>query len=314
MGLRGLRGRHLLWLADFTPEEITYIVDMALDFKRRFYAGEKIIPVLRGRSIGLLFEKPSTRTRVSLEVAVYQLGAQPIYMSWRELQLGRGETVADTARVLSRYLDALVARVRRHSDLEELARYSTIPVINGLSDLTHPLQALADVMTIREKLRRVKGVKLSFIGDGSDNVLHSLLIVGAKLGMHVTVATPPQLQPHPKVMKVVEEAARESGAVIEIIEDPIEAVRGADVVYTDVWVSMGQEDVAEEKIKLLKRYQVNSKLMDAAGDKAIFMHCLPAKRGQEVTDDVIDGPRSVVWDQAENRLHTHKAVLALLIP
>ncbi|MCE4610455.1 MAG: ornithine carbamoyltransferase [Desulfurococcales archaeon] len=314
MGLRGLRGRHLLWLADFTPEEITYIVDMALDFKRRFYAGEKIIPVLRGRSIGLLFEKPSTRTRVSLEVAVYQLGAQPIYMSWRELQLGRGETVADTARVLSRYLDALVARVRRHSDLEELARYSTIPVINGLSDLTHPLQALADVMTIREKLGRVKGVKLSFIGDGSDNVLHSLLIVGAKLGMHVTVATPPQLQPHPKVMKVVEEAARESGAVIEIIEDPIEAVRGADVVYTDVWVSMGQEDVAEEKIKLLKRYQVNSKLMDAAGDKAIFMHCLPAKRGQEVTDDVIDGPRSVVWDQAENRLHTHKAVLALLIP
>lgn len=314
MGLRGLRGRHLLWLADFTPEEITYIVDTALDFKRRFYAGEKIIPVLRGRSIGLLFEKPSTRTRVSLEVAVYQLGAQPIYMSWRELQLGRGETVADTARVLSRYLDALVARVRRHSDLEELARYSTIPVINGLSDLTHPLQALADVMTIREKLGRVKGVKLSFIGDGSDNVLHSLLIVGAKLGMHVTVATPPQLQPHPKVMKVVEEAARESGAVIEIIEDPIEAVRGADVVYTDVWVSMGQEDVAEEKIKLLKRYQVNSKLMDAAGDKAIFMHCLPAKRGQEVTDDVIDGPRSVVWDQAENRLHTHKAVLALLIP
>ena len=314
MGLRGLRGRHLLWLADFTPEEITYIVDMALDFKRRFYAGEKIFPVLRGRSIGLLFVKPSTRTRVSLEVAVYQLGAQPIYMSWRELQLGRGETVADTARVLSRYLDALVARVRRHSDLEELARYSTIPVINGLSDLTHPLQALADVMTIREKLGRVKGVKLSFIGDGSDNVLHSLLIVGAKLGMHVTVATPPQLQQHPKVMKVVEEAARESGAVIEIIEDPIEAVRGADVVYTDVWVSMGQEDVAEEKIKLLKRYQVNSKLMDAAGDKAIFMHCLPAKRGQEVTDDVIDGPRSVVWDQAENRLHTHKAVLALLIP
>lgn len=314
MGLKSLKGRHMLWLADFTPEEIMYIVDMALDFKRRFYAGERVIPVLKGRSIGLLFEKPSTRTRISLEVAAYQLGAQPIYMPWRELQLGRGETIADTARVLSRYLDAVVARVRRHNDLEELARYSTIPVINGLSDLTHPLQALADVMTIKEKLGRVMGVKLAFIGDGSDNVLHSLLIVGAKLGMHVTVATPPQLQPHPKVMRVAEKAAEESGATIEILENPLEAVKGADVVYTDVWVSMGQEDIAEEKIRILRPYQVNSKLMEAAGDKAIFMHCLPAKRGQEVTDDVIDGARSVVWDQAENRLHAHKAVLALLVP
>ena len=314
MGLKSLKGRHLLWLADFTPEEIMYIVDTALDFKRRLYAGERVIPVLEGRSIGLLFEKPSTRTRVSLEVATYQLGAQPIYMSWRELQLGRGETIADTARVLSRYLDAVVARVKRHGDLEELARHSTIPIINGLSDLTHPLQALADVMTIREKLGRLRGVKLAFVGDGSDNVLHSLLIVGAKLGMHVVVATPPQLQPHPKVMKVVEEAAGESGATIEILEDPIEAVKGADVVYTDVWVSMGQEDIAEEKVRILRPYQVNNKLMEAAGEKAIFMHCLPAKRGQEVTDDVIEGPRSVVWDQAENRLHTHKAVLALLVP
>ncbi len=313
MSLFNLKGRDLLWLADYTPEEIRHIIDYGLELKRRFYGGERIIPVLRGRSIGLVFEKPSTRTRVSFEVAAYQLGAQSIYMSWGELQLGRGETVADTARVLSRYLDAIVARVKRHSTLEELARHATVPVINGLSDLTHPVQALGDMMTIKEKLGRLKGVKLVFVGDGSDNVLHSLLLAGAKLGLHVVVATPRQLQPDRRVLEEALKAAEESGATIEIMEDPYEAVEGADVVYTDVWVSMGQEAVAEQKIRMLKPYQVNSKLMEKA-PKAIFMHCLPAMRGQEVTDDVIDGPQSVVWDQAENRLHIEKAVLALLVP
>ncbi len=312
--MRRLRGRHLLWLADYSGEEIMFIIDTAIDFKRRFYAGERVIPVLKGKSIGLLFEKPSTRTRVSLEVAVYQLGGQPIYMTRSELQLGRGETIADTARVLSRYLDALVARVRRHEDLVELARHSSIPVINGLSDLVHPLQALADIMTIKEKLGRVRGVKIAFVGDGSDNVLHSLMLAVSKLGMHLVVATPRPLRPDERVLREASKAAEESGATIEIVENPVEAVKGADVVYTDVWVSMGQEDIAEEKRKMLRPYQVNSKLMEIAGDKAIFMHCLPARRGEEVTDDVIDGPRSVVWDQAENRLHTHKAVLALLVP
>lgn len=313
MSLFNLKGRDLLWLVDYTGEEIRHIIDFGLEMKRRFYAGERIIPVLRGRSIGLIFEKPSTRTRVSFEVAAYQLGAQSVYMNWNELQLGRGETVADTARVLSRYLDAIVARVKKHSTLEELAKYATIPVINGLSDLVHPVQALGDMMTIKEKLGRLKGVKLVFVGDGSDNVLHSLLLAGAKLGLHVVVATPKALQPDRLIIGKAVEAAENSGATIEVVEDPYKAVEGADVVYTDVWVSMGQEAVAEEKIQLLRPYQVNAKLMEKA-PKAIFMHCLPAMRGQEVTDEVIDGPQSAVWDQAENRLHVEKAILALLIP
>lgn len=313
MGLHSLKGRHLLWLADYTPEEVRHIVDTTLDMKRWFYAGERVMHVLEGRSIGLFFEKPSTRTRISLEVAVAQLGGNTVYMTPGEIQLGRGETLADTARVLSRYLDAIVARVRRHSTLEELARYSSIPVINGLSDLTHPLQALADMATILEKKGRLGGVKLVFVGDGSDNVLHSLLLAGAKLGLHVVVSSPRQLRPDERILGEARRAAEETGAAIEFVEDPREAVRGADVVYTDVWVSMGQESIAREKMQVLKPYQVNEDLMALAGSRAIFMHCLPAMRGREVTDGVIDGRQSVVWDQAENRLHAHKAVLALLV-
>ncbi len=311
--LYDLRGRDLLCLADYSGEEIRGLIDLALEFKRRYYMGERRIPVLEGRSIAVIFEKPSTRTRVSLQVAAWQLGAQAISLGWNELQLGRGETIADTARVLSRYVDSIVARVKEHSKLEELARYSRVPVINALSDYSHPLQAIADYMTILELLGRLEGVKLAFVGDGSDNVLHSLLVAGAKLGVSVYVATPRQLQPDRRVLEAALEAARETGAEIRIMEDPYEAVSGADVVYTDVWVSMGQEQLREEKIRLLRPYQVNSKLMEAAG-RAIFMHCLPAHRGEEVTDDVIDGPRSAVWVQAENRLHSAKAVLASLIP
>ncbi|WP_131159541.1 ornithine carbamoyltransferase [Aeropyrum pernix] len=314
MSLHRLRGRHLLWLADYSGEEIRHMVELTLEMKRRYYAGERVIPVLRGRSVGLLFEKPSTRTRISLEVAVAQLGGHTVYMTPSETQLGRGETVADTARVLSRYLDAIVARVKSHKTLEEMARHASIPVINGLSDLTHPLQAIADMATILEKKGRLKGVKLAFVGDGADNVLHSLLLAGSKLGLHITVATPPQIRPDERILSIALKVAEESGGSVEIVSDPYEAVSGADVVYTDVWVSMGQESMAEEKVRLLKPYQVNAKLMEAAGGRAIFMHCLPAKRGQEVTDEVIDGPWSAVWDQAENRLHAHKAVLSLLVP
>ena len=314
MGLRSLKGRHLLWLADFAPEEVRHMVDLTLELKRRFYSGERILPLLEGKSIGLLFEKPSTRTRISLEVAVSQLGGSTVYMTPQETQIGRGETIADTARVLSRYLDAIVARVKSHSTLEELAKHSTIPVINGLSDLTHPLQAVADMATILEKKGRLLGVRLAFVGDGSDNVLHSLLLAGAKLGLSIVVGSPPSLRPDDRVMARALEAAEETGASIELVVDPFEAVEGADVVYTDVWVSMGQEDIAERKIELLRPYQVNSRLMEKAGGRAIFMHCLPAVRGQEVTDDVIDGPQSAVWDQAENRLHAHKAVLSLIVP
>jgi len=308
------KGRDLIDLVDYTPEEILFIIESGLEFKRRFYTGERVINALPGRVIALLFEKPSTRTRVSFEVAARQLGASSIYLSWGELQLARGESLADTARTLSRYVDGIVARVKEHWKLIELAKYATIPVINGLSDLSHPVQALGDMMSILEKKGRLRGVKLAFIGDGSDNVLNSLLVSGSKLGLHITVASPRQLRPDENILKHALETAKDTGAIIEFTEDPYEAVRGADIVYTDVWVSMGQEALREEKVKLLKPYQVNSKLMSVAGSRALFMHCLPAKRGEEVTDDVIDGPQSIVWDQAENRLHIQKAILALLIP
>ncbi len=313
-GYYSLKGRDLITLIDYSPEDIRVILETASYMKSRFYSGERVIPVLSGRSIAMIFEKPSTRTRVSFEVAAYQLGAQPLYLGWDQLQLGRGETIADTARVLSRYVDAIVARVKEHGKLVELAKYADVPVINGLSDLAHPVQALSDLFTIKEKKGRLDGVKLVFVGDGSDNVLHSLLLAGAKTGMHVVVASPKELRPSEEILKAALEAARETGATIEFVEDPREAVKGADVVYTDVWVSMGQESIREQKVRLLRPYQVNSELMALAGSKAIFMHCLPAMRGEEVTDDVIDGPQSVVWDQAENRLHTQKALLALLVP
>ncbi len=311
--LYDLKGRDLVCLTDYSPEEIRGLIELGLEFKRRYYMGERVVPVLQGRSIAMIFEKPSTRTRVSFQVAAWQLGANAMSLGWNELQLGRGETIADTARVLSRYVDGIVARVREHLKVEELARHSRVPVINGLSDLSHPVQALGDYMTILELLGRLKGVKLAFVGDGSDNVLHSLLIAGAKLGVSVYVATPKSLQPDPRILEAAREAAGETGAEIVIVEDPEEAVSGADVVYTDVWVSMGQEAQREEKVRLLRPYQVNERLMEKAG-KAIFMHCLPAHRGEEVTDEVIDGPRSAVWVQAENRLHIQKAVLASLIP
>ena len=312
-GLFDLKGRHLLTLEDYTGEEIRHIIETGLLLKRRYYAGERVIPVLKGRTIAMVFEKHSTRTRVSFSVAATQLGAEPLYLGWNELQLGRGETVADTVRVLSRYVDAIVARVKKHGTLEEMAKYSRVPVINGLSDLAHPVQALGDYMTILEKKGRLNGVKLAFVGDGSDNVLHSLLLAGAKLGVNIVVASPGELRPNPRILKAAEEAAAETGAVIEFTEDPVKAVRGADIVYTDVWVSMGQEAEAEKRISMLRPYQVNIDLMREAGPQALFMHCLPAMRGMEVTDEVMDGPQSIVWDQAENRLHAQKAVLSLLI-
>ena len=314
VSVRDLKGRDMLCLKDYSAEEILLLLDLARHFKERYYAGERMVEVLRGRSIAMIFEKPSTRTRVSLEVAAYQLGALPIMLSASELQLGRGESIPDTARTLSRFVDAIAARVRRHEDLELLAQYATVPVINALSDLSHPLQALADFMTIYEKKGKFKGLKLAFVGDGSDNVLHSLMVVGAKLGVDVYVASPRQLQPRKDILGAAMRDAEVSGAQIRFTESPEEAVDGADIVYTDVWVSMGQEDIAEQKRALLRPYQVNAKLMERASGRAIFMHCLPAHRGEEVTDDVIDGPWSVVWDEAENRLHTEKAVLAALVP
>lgn len=308
-----LYGRDLLSIRDLSSEEVRLVLDTARQMKLRYYAGERVIPVLRGMTIALIFEKPSTRTRVSMEVAALQLGAHPLTFNRNELQLARGEPIKDTARVLSRYVDAIAARVYKHESLEELAAYATVPVINMLSDLEHPLQALADALTIVEKKGDIRKVKVVYVGDGRNNVAHSLLLVVAKLGGHIVIASPKELQPRGDILEAAKQTAKETGATIELIEDPREAVKGADVVYTDVWVSMGEEEIAEKKRAMLKDYQVNEKLMSLAANNAIFMHCLPAHRGEEVTEEVIEGPWSVVWDQAENRLHAQKAVLALIL-
>lgn len=312
--VRSLKGRDFLTLADYTKEELLFILDTAKMLKERFYSGERIIPILQGRTLAMIFEKPSTRTRVSFEVAMRQLGGYALYLSWRDLQLGRGETIADTARVLSRYVDGIMARVYEHNKLEELAEYSDKPIINGLSDLLHPAQALADIYTIMEKKGDPRKLKIVFIGDGRDNVLHSLLLGLGVIGAKLVISSPKGYDPDPLVLKRFNEISAETGASYEIERDPVKAIKNADVVYTDVWVSMGQEKIAEKKIRDLTPYQVNFELMKHAKPNAIFMHCLPAHRGQEVTDDVIDGRWSVVWDQAENRLHAQKAILALLIP
>ena len=308
-----LSGRDLLSVNDLSPEEVRLVLEEARTLKLRFYAGERIIPVLKGKTIALIFEKPSTRTRVSMEVAALQLGATPLVFNRNELQLGRGEPVKDTARVLSRYVDAIAARVYSHRSLVEMAAYADVPVINMLSDLEHPLQALADALTIIEKKGDPSRLKVVYVGDARNNVAHSLMLVIAKLGGHIVMAAPRQLWPRSEVLEAAKLAAEETGATIELMEDPREAVRGADVVYTDVWVSMGEEAEAEERRRLLRPYQVNAELMQLARRDAIFMHCLPAHRGEEVTEEVLEGRWSVVWDQAENRLHVQKAVLSLLL-
>lgn len=300
--------KDLLTLKNYSKEEITDIIQESLVLKRLRHMGVRVLPLLSGKTVALIFEKPSTRTRASMAAAIWELGALPIPFSKAELQLARGEPIKDTARVLSRYHDAIAARVYRHEHLAELARYSTVPVINMLSDKYHPLQALADYMTILEKKGRLKGVKIAFIGDGTDNVFNSLAIAGVKLGAEIRVASPPQYAPKRELLG-------DAYAKVKIYEDPSEAVRGADVIYTDVFVSMGQEKEREERLKtFLPKYQVNPKLLDGVGhENYIVMHCLPAHRGEEITDEVIEGSHSVVFDQAENRLHTAKAALLHLL-
>ncbi|HII67429.1 MAG TPA: ornithine carbamoyltransferase, partial [Thermococcaceae archaeon] len=257
-------------------------------------------------------QKPSTRTRISFEVGIYQLGGYGLYLNAQDLQLRRGETIADTARVLSRYVDGIMARVFDHQDVVDLAKYGSVPVINGLSDFSHPCQALADYMTIKEKKGRIEGIKVVYVGDGN-NVAHSLMIAGTKLGANVVVATPEGYEPDARVIKWAEENAAESGGSFELLHDPVQAVKDADVIYTDVWASMGQEAEAEERRKVFMPFQVNKDLVKHAKKDYIFMHCLPAHRGEEVTDDVVDSPNSVVFDEAENRLHAQKAAMALIM-
>jgi ornithine carbamoyltransferase len=310
MIIESLRGRDLLTLQDLEPEEIMGLVRLSAELKRdrRLFSGR-----LSGRSIAMIFEKPSTRTRVSLDVAVSELGGRPIYLRCDELQLGRGETIADTARVLSRYVDLITARVRRHDDLIELARWADKPVVNALSDLDHPLQTLADLFTIWERFGRIQGVKVAWVGDGN-NVCNSILIGATKLGAHISIACPRGYEPNKKYLEWAMENSRKSGSKVEVVEDPEEAVKDADVVMTDVFVSMGMEAERERRMQdFLPRYQVSGKLMRLAKPGAIFMHPLPARRGEEVSPEVIDGEWSAVWDQAENRLHTAKAVLLSIL-
>ena len=310
MIVESLRGRDLLSLQDLSPDEILGLIKLSAELKkdRRKFSGR-----LSSKSVAMIFEKPSTRTRISLDVAVSELGGNPIYLRFDELQLGRGETIADTARVLSRYVDLITARVRRHDDLVELARWSDKPVVNALSDLDHPLQTLADMLTILERFGRLKGIKIAWIGDGN-NVCNSTLIGATKLGAHISIACPRGYEPDKRYLEWAEENSARSGSRVELTESPEEAVRDADVVMTDTFVSMGMEAEREKRLKtFIPRYQVTKDLFEKAKPTAIFMHPLPAKRGEEVAPEVIDGERSVVWDQAENRLHTAKAAILSIL-
>ncbi|MFY9586130.1 MAG: ornithine carbamoyltransferase [Actinomycetota bacterium] len=297
-----------LSIDDLDPAELTRVLDRAAELK----ADRRASNALRHKTVAMIFEKPSTRTRISFEVAIAELGGHPLPLSSAELQLGRGETIEDTGRVLSRYVQGVVVRTFEQERLERLADAASIPVINALSDLEHPCQALADLLTIREKRSSLADVKLTYVGDGN-NVAHSLLLAGALAGMHVTVATPPGYAPIPQIVKRSEIIAEETGGSVTVTAEAPQAVRGADVVYTDVWASMGQEREAEERRLIFAPYQLNAVLLGRAAPDAIVLHCLPAHRGEEITDDVIDGPHSVVWQQAENRLHTQKALLEWLV-
>ncbi|WP_321430547.1 ornithine carbamoyltransferase [uncultured Methanolobus sp.] len=295
--------KHLISMADLTHEEIVEILDMAEDLKEKRLRG-KVTDLLKNKSLGMIFEKSSTRTRVSFEVAMCDLGGHALYLNARDMQLGRGETVSDTSEVLSRYLYGIIARVYSHETVKQLAENSSIPVINALSDQEHPCQILADLLTIREYKSKLAGLKYAWVGDGN-NVCNSAIIGGALMDMEVAVACPPGYEPDEDVV----ELARELGGNITITNDPAEAVKDADILYADVWVSMGDEDEREKRLKDLAPYQINTELVEQAKPDVIVMHCLPAHRGEEISAEVMDGPHSVVFDQAENRLHAQKALL-----
>jgi ornithine carbamoyltransferase len=305
-----MKGRSITSMNDLTTEEIWRILELARDLKLKVKTGQPH-PVLAGKSLAMIFEKPSARTRVSFEVGMTHLGGHALYLGPNDIGLGKRESVADVARVLGRMVDGIMARTFEQAKVNDLAKYAGVPVINGLSDEEHPCQILADLLTIWEKRNRLEGLHIVWIGDGN-NVTHSLMIGAAKVGMHMTVITPENFDVQPKYRDLAEAAARATGAHLEFGRDPA-AVAGADVIFTDTWASMGQEAEAAARRPIFRPYQVNTALLEQAGPQALVMHCLPAHRGEEITDEVIDGPRSLVFDEAENRLHAQKAVLALLI-
>ena len=306
-----LKGRHFLRIKDWDPDELLVILDLADRLKAR---QRERVPhrLLEGRALGMLFTKPSTRTRVSFEVGIAQLGGTGLYLSAGDLQLGRGETIRDTATVLSRYLDGIMIRTFAQADVDELAEHAEVPVINGLTDDFHPCQALADVMTIRERLGTFEGVRVAYLGDGN-NVCHSLMVACAKLGMSFVAATPRGYEPSKEVVGWARAAAETAGVAVELTDDPVAAATGADVLYTDVWTSMGQDAEREKRLADLEGFGVDEETVARTSERAIVLHCLPAHYGEEITEDVLYGPHSAVWDQAENRLHAQKALMALVV-
>ncbi|MCX7876200.1 MAG: ornithine carbamoyltransferase [Melioribacteraceae bacterium] len=306
-----MKGKSLIEINDLTLEEVYQIFDLSASLKQERLIGKKH-HILEGKKLGMIFSKPSTRTRVSFEVGIYELGGIGLYFNQNDLQLKKSESVSDTAKVLSRYLDGIMIRTFDHQDVIDLAKYGTIPVINGLTDLHHPCQVLTDLFTILEKKRKLQGLKLAYIGDGN-NMAHSLLHGCSKIGMDISIASPSGYKPLDFVVDESMKNAKYMGSKIEILEDPIEAVKNADVIYTDVWASMGQEKEAEERKKKFIKYQVNPELVKYAKEDYLFMHCLPAHRGDEVVDEVADSSNSVIFDEAENRLHVQKAIMALIM-
>ncbi len=309
--------RHFLSAADLTRTEAEALLDRAQALKAEWRNGRHACDasgalLLQGKTLALVFEKPSLRTRVAFEAGMTQLGGHGSYLSANDIDMGGRESVPDVARNLSRWVQAIAARVFRHATVETLARYATVPVINALSDREHPCQALADMLTLREHYGRLAGLTLAYVGDGN-NVAHSLMLLGATLGINVRIGCPPDYRPDPEILMLAERLAAENNASIEITPSPTEAVEGADAVYTDVWASMGQEHEAARRRPIFQPYQVNAALMTCARSGALFMHCLPAHRGEEVTADVIDGSQSVVFEQAENRLHVQKALILTLL-
>lgn len=298
-------------LHDYSKEEITKLLELALKLKSELKNGIPH-PILKGKSLGMIFTKSSTRTRVSFEVGMSQLGGTPLFLSGNDIQLGRGETIYDTANVLSRYLDGIMIRTFAHQDVLDLAKYASIPIINALTDLLHPCQVLADLQTAYEHKGKLEGLKLAYIGDGN-NMAHSLMYGCAKMGMEIAVATPEGYECDSEIVANAKDDAKKCGGKVITTYDPVEAIKDADVVYSDTWVSMGQEAEKAERIKIFMPYQIDKELFSKAKSDAVFMHCLPAYRGYEVTEDVIDSPQSIIFDEAENRLHAQKAVMATLM-
>ncbi|WP_427137122.1 ornithine carbamoyltransferase [Psychrobacillus psychrodurans] len=303
-----LKGKDLLTLLDYSKEEVSDLIQLAVELKALTKAG-KCPPLLEGKTLGMIFEKHSTRTRISFEVGMKQLGGNGMFMNARDLQIGRGESVYDTGHVLSGYLDGIMIRANSHEMVKELAEHASIPVINGLTDIFHPCQALADILTIHEVKGYTSGLKLAYIGDGN-NVAHSLVIAAAHMGMHISVATPVGYEADMQILEKANDLALKNGGSLFVSNDPVEAVVNADVVYTDVWTSMGQEEETTKRLADFKNYQINDELVANAKKDYMFLHCLPAHREEEVASSVIDGPNSYIFQQAENRLHAQKAILA----